>query len=175
MPRLKHILFSCAMLLACAGSALRPTETQAVRDASSDRTAAHHVFLPNVYRAECRTHTALMTLSATATTLHVGQTVTVTARLNNVGCVALGLPRYWLHWEPDQAEPAVEPVTALDVVHYLAVPPWQYDEATFVLRAVGPGQAMLRAHASFEVHLGYPGPAYWGGSTSPPLVITVAL
>lgn len=171
---MKRILFSCAMLLACAACALRPIETQAEPGASSDGAAAHHVFLPVAHRAECRTHTALMTLSPTATTLSVGELVTVTARLSNVGCVALGLPRYWLHWETDKTEPVVEPVTALDVVHHLAVVPWHHDEARFVLRAVGSGRAMLRAHASFEVHLSYPGPAYWGGSTSLPLNITVA-
>jgi hypothetical protein len=126
-----------------------------------------------VHWAECTTHTALMTLSATATTLYVGEMVTVTARLNNVGCVALGLPRYWLQSETDGTEPVLEAVAALDVVHYLAVPPWHYDQATFGLRAVGSGQAMLRSYVSFEINLGYPGPAYWGGSTSPPLVVTV--
>jgi hypothetical protein len=115
-----------------------------------------------------------MAVSATATTLYVGEMVTLTVRLNNVGCVALGLPRYWLRWETDETAPVIELVTVPYVEHYLAVPPWHHDEATFVLRAVGSGRATLRAYASFEVHLGYPGPAYWGSSTSPPLVITVA-
>jgi hypothetical protein len=174
MPALKRILFSGAMLLACAGSALTPTETQAVPDAASVSAATHHVFLPIVDRAGCKTHTALMTLSGLVAALSVGEMVTVTARLNNVGCVALGLPRYWLRWETDETAPVIEPVSAGYVEHYLAVPPWHHDEATFVLRAVGAGRASVRAYASFEVHLGYPGPAYWGGSTSPPLVITVA-
>jgi hypothetical protein len=58
-------------------------------------------------------------------------------------------------------------------VHHLAVAPGQTDAASFTLQAAGPGQAMLRAYASFEVHLGYPGPAYWGASAASPLTITV--
>jgi hypothetical protein len=43
------------------------------------------------------------------------------------------------------------------------------------LKAVAEGQAAITASASFEVHLGYPGPAYWGYSTSgEPMIIRVA-
>ena len=41
------------------------------------------------------------------------------------------------------------------------------------LRAVAVGEATLWARASFEVHLRYPGPAYWAGSGTGPLVVTV--
>jgi hypothetical protein len=44
----------------------------------------------------------------------------------------------------------------------------------FVLRAVKSGQVTLTASASFEVHLGYPGPAYWAGSNvKEPLIVIV--
>lgn len=54
------------------------------------------------------------------------------------------------------------------------IEPGESDAAEFVLRAVRPGKATLRASASFEVHLSYPGPAYWGTSGSGPLLVTVA-
>jgi hypothetical protein len=173
MAALKRILFSGTILLACVGFALTPTNTQAVPSVPSISVTTHQVFLPIAHHAECKTHTASMGLSATATTLHVGEVVTVTAGLSNEGCVALGLPLYSLSWDTDETEPIFEATTPLEVVHYLAVVPGEYDEAQFVLRAVGAAQATLRAYASFEVHLGYPGPAYWGSASAPPLVITV--
>ena len=173
MAALKRILFSGTILLVWVGFALTPTNTQAVPDTTSISVTTHQIFLPVVYHAECKTHTAFMGLSATATTLHVGEEVTVTAGLSNQGCVALGLPLYWLLWDTAETEPIFEAITPLQVVHYLAVAPGEYDEAEFVLRAVGASQATLRAYASFEVHLGYPGPAYWGSSSAPQLLITV--
>ncbi len=35
------------------------------------------------------------------------------------------------------------------------------------------GQVALTSISSFEVHLGYPGPAYWAGDSTGPLTITV--
>ncbi len=67
-----------------------------------------------------------------------------------------------------------EPSSPESVEHYLMIEPGESDAAEFVLRAVRPGKATLRASASFEVHLSYPGPAYWGTSGSGPLLVTVA-
>ena len=132
----------------------------------------HQVFLPVVRKGECQTHAASMALSTTATTLCVGEKVTVTSTLYNQGCAALGLPLHTPGWESQAAEPIIEALTPLPVIHYLAVAPGNYDQADFMLQAVGAGQATLRAYASFEVHLGYPGPAYWASSSALPLVIT---
>ena len=49
----------------------------------------------------------------------------------------------------------------------------QHDEAQFTLRALRAGQTELGANVSFEVHLGYPGPAYWAGANAFPLTISV--
>jgi len=89
------------------------------------------------------------------------------------GCGKLGLPQYRLYVESDEAQPVFIPSNPDPVVHYLGIAPGQSDAAEFVLRAVGSGQATLSASASFEVHLSYPGPGYWGGSSAGPLVITV--
>jgi len=121
----------------------------------------------------CQWHTAYMTISATATTLEVGEVVTVTATLFNRGCVGLGLPQYRLYVRSDESQPIFDPNNPEPVVHYLGVAPGQSDAEEFVLQAVGSGQATLNASASFEVHLGYPGPAYWGAGSTGPLVITV--
>jgi len=121
----------------------------------------------------CQSHTAYMTISATATTLEVGKVVTVTATLFNRGCVGLGLPQYRLYVQCDEPEAIFDPDNPEPVVHYLGIAPGQSDAAEFVLRAVESGQATLRATASFEVHLGYPGPAYWGYGSTGPLTMTV--
>lgn len=123
--------------------------------------------------AECTAYTASMTLSATATTVKVGDVVTVTATLANQGCVALGLPQYRLAIQPAGAQPPFDPPNPEPVVHNLGVGIGQSDKADFTLRAVAPGQATLSATTSFEVHYGYPGPATWGGAAAAPLVVNV--
>lgn len=129
--------------------------------------------LPLAQDTKCETHTAAMTLSTTATALKAGEVVTVTVTLTNQGCVDLGMPQYRLYVQSDEAHRVFDPDKPEPVVHYLGVAPGGSDTAEFVLRAVGPGQATFSASASFEVHLGYPGPAYWGGSGAGPLEITV--
>ncbi len=123
-------------------------------------------------RCHCQSHTAYMTLSATTTTLDVGQAVTVTVTLLNRGCTGLGMPQYRLYVRTDESEPTLTPSQPEPVMHN-AVGRGRSDAAAFALQAVSPGQAVLRATASFEVHLGYPGPAYWGYSGTGPLTITV--
>lgn len=133
----------------------------------------HRVFLPIVLREVCETHTAAMALATTATVLEVGEMVTVTATLANVGCADLGMPQYQLYTQSESSQPIFEPNPPTPILHLVGIHPGEADAAEFVLRAVGPGEATLSASASFEVHLGYPGPAYWGGSSSAPLMITV--
>ena len=122
----------------------------------------------------CETHTASATLSVSAATLKVGQAVTITVALDNKGCVGLGLPQYRLYVQSDGPRPIFDPGDPEPVVHYLEIAPGAADAARFALRAVEAGRATLTARASFEVHLGYPGPAYWASSgTGEPVVITV--
>jgi hypothetical protein len=119
----------------------------------------------------CEVHGAALELSASVARLEVGQTVTVTATLKNEGCVALGLPQFRLYIRSDGPEPILAPDRPEPLVHSLAVAPGQSDAADFELLAIVAGQAALMASASFEVHLGYPGPAYWGSTASPELRI----
>jgi hypothetical protein len=121
----------------------------------------------------CNGHTAYTTISTQETHLGVGEPVTVTVTLFNRGCTALGLPQYRLYVEPDDTEPILTPTEPAPVYHHLGVGEGQSDAAQFTLQAVASGQAVLQASSSFEVHLGYPGPAYWGASSAPPLTLTV--
>jgi uncharacterized repeat protein (TIGR01451 family) len=121
----------------------------------------------------CQAHTAYLILSATTTELKVGEEVTATVTLLNRGCTSLGLPQYRLYVQSDEPEPIFDPSNPGPVTHYMGVAPGQSDGTEFTLQAIGPGQATLSASASFEVHLGYPGPAYWGYSSAGPLAITV--
>jgi uncharacterized repeat protein (TIGR01451 family) len=121
----------------------------------------------------CNSHTAYMTISATDTTVEVGELVTVTTTLFNRGCTLMGIPYYRLYVESEEPEPIFDPSHPEPVSHELGIGRGQSDTAEFVLKAVRPGQATLRGTASFEVHLGYPGPAYWGYSVTGPLMVTV--
>jgi DNA/RNA endonuclease YhcR with UshA esterase domain len=86
----------------------------------------------------------------------------------------VGLPLYRLSVQSDGPEPILEPEQPEPVEHTLGLDPGESDAAEFPLRAVRAGRAMLTAEASFEVHLGYPGPAYWSSSSAgDPLVIAV--
>ena len=114
----------------------------------------------------CETDTASVILSASASRVKVGDTVKITATLNNEGCVVLGLPQYRLYIRSDNPEAILAPPVPEPVVHSLAVAPGQSDTAEFEFRAMAAGQVTLTASASFEVHLGYPGPAYWGYTAS---------
>lgn len=121
----------------------------------------------------CETHTASVVLATSAESLKVGDTVIVTVTLNNRGCTALGLPQYRLYIQSDRPESVLAPDKPEPTTHYLGVAPEQSDIAEFSLQAVADGQALLTATVSFEVHLGYPGPAYWGSSSAESLLLNV--
>ena len=117
-----------------------------------------------------RASLSIETLSAQ---VHAGEIVVITTHMQNLGRIGLGLPQYRLYVETDNDQPALEPDHPQPVEHYLQVGPGQSDSAVFELQAVRPGTATLRSTVSFEVHLGYPGPAHWGGASAGPIVVTV--
>lgn len=122
----------------------------------------------------CEHETASLLLTVSAENVKVGETVKVTIMLNNEGCLALGLPQYDLRIQPD-GQAIFEPGDPPQVTHSLAVAPGQSDTVEFDITAVGEGQIGLTASVSYEVHLGYPGPAYWGyKSSGEPLIVTAA-
>jgi hypothetical protein len=130
-------------------------------------------FLPFVGNAPCQTDTAILSIAAPGDTFSPGETVTATITLQNKGCTMLGLPLYRLNIRAAGSETVLEPAAPEPLMHSLAVQPGQSDSAQFTLQAANPGQATLSASASYEVHLGYPGPAYWGNASASPVELTV--
>jgi hypothetical protein len=131
----------------------------------------------------CQTHQESLQVSASSSEIAAGEPVTLTISLQNEGCLALGLPQYRLYIEPVPVQPLpgepilagpiFEPANPAPVVHSLAVPPGGSDTAEFVLLTLRPGSARISAMASFEIHLGYPGPAFWASAASSPVLVRV--
>ncbi|MFO7682077.1 MAG: CARDB domain-containing protein [Chloroflexota bacterium] len=120
------------------------------------------LFLPLVAKPACEQHTAALTLDYEPTAVSVNDPLTITVTLENVGCANIGLPKYTLTAAP----PLVDPAAPEPIIHYLGLGPGDSDSVEFVVTAVSPGSFTLNANASFEVHLGYPGPAYWGAAAA---------
>jgi hypothetical protein len=132
------------------------------------------VFFPVVAKDICYTDTTRFEMSTVPAAIQAGDTVTVTATLINTGCAPVGLPKYTLTLGASSSGAVLSPAEPEPVIHYLGISPQGgVDQAEFLLQATGPGEAILTCTVSFEVHLGYPGPAYWGGNAAKPLKITV--
>lgn len=145
-----------------------PAETLTPSDSAPTVTPVVENPLPSAF---CRPDEAAMTLSATATTLGVGQVVTVKITLVNgeTSNVRLGQPQYMLYVYPDVfsldgMKPVEKPVT---------IEPGQSDEIEFVLQATMPGRATLMGSVTYEMHdLKYSWGS-WSGCRTEPLEITV--
>ena len=166
------LLLSILLCVACAaqpnpsGPATAPetaVTTDRVPPASPPSTLAHTIPPPT---QTCDTHTASAQVLLSAQTVAIGEQLVVRVTLLNQGCVGLGLPMYTLRVHAPQGQPLFDPPQPEAVTHYLAVAPGQSDSVEFVLRGAQIGSGTLQANVSFEVHIGYPGPAYWGTATS---------
>jgi DNA/RNA endonuclease YhcR with UshA esterase domain len=113
-------------------------------------------------------------MAVSSTTVRVGDSLTISVELANEGCALVGLPLYRLSVRPDGPEPILEPEEPEPVERTVGLDPGGSDTAEFALRAVRAGSATLTTRVSFEVHLGYPGPAYWSSSAAEPVLITVS-
>ena len=169
----------------CEGDLLVPTETlSGTHSVSTDggseiplRVVVPEIraYMPLVQRrheAPCERERADLSI-ASDSVARVGEPLTVTLSLKNVGCLGLGLPQYRLYAEPSGDESPFGPMPG-PIVHYLGVPPGGIDAATLVLQTVRPGAARLRGSASYEIHQGYPRPAYWANASSGQVNVTVA-
>jgi len=143
-------------------------------------TLPSSIYLPSLSRdaqastGTCQQHAAEMTIATSSPEIRVGELVTITLSLTNTGnCAMLGLPKYTLVTSADPAGSLFQPANPAPVDHSLGLDPGKSDTATFTLHAVNPGGAVLSGNASFEVHLGYPGPAYWATAASQTLSINV--
>ena len=137
------------------------------------------LYLPDISNASpsqseaCTQHAASLGISASRPELRLGETLTITLTLANTGCALLGLPKYTLMTGSDPSNILFEPANPEPVLHSLGIDPGGSDSAAFPLRAVKAGEAALSGTVSFEVHLGYPGPAYLATASSGPLVISI--
>lgn len=146
-----------------------PTKTATIEPTPSDTPSPEPTATP-----VCEHETATLSLSVTAENVKAGEAVKVTLALSNDGCLALGMPQYDLRIQPE-GQAIFEPGDPPQVTHYLAVAPGESDTVEFDITAVAEGEVGLTASVSYEVHLGYPGPAYWGyRSSGEALIITVA-
>lgn len=118
----------------------------------------------------CTTHTSNLDLTTNQVTPVVGSIVQITVTLSNAGCGQIGQPTYRLLLEPSSI---LAPISPLSITHNRALASGESDTASFQLQVIGIGEVELRATASFEVHPGYPGPAYWAFDSSQPLSVTV--
>ncbi len=121
----------------------------------------------------CTTHTTAMTLTVSDMAPQVGDEIVVTSTLANRGCSDVGLLEYRLRIQPDGPPPSLVPNPPLPISHTLSITPGASDAATFTFHVLGSGPVTLTSSASFEVHLGYPGPSYWASDSSRPLTLTV--
>ena len=129
---------------------------------------------PSPTPAECLGHASQMTLTASQAQPEVGSTLLLTATLTNVGeCAMIGLPRYYLQMQSASSTPILEPQTFEPTTHSLGLFSGETDSITYTLQVVGSGAITLSVTASYEVHLGYPGPAYWSGDASGPLALNI--
>ena len=156
-------------LAACrAGASPQPPLTLPTPEPTSTPT-------PLPPTAECQSESASVELLLSAGTLQVGDTLQAQVTIHNQGCLALGLPQFRLTLSGAAHEAVFAPASIEPVVHYGSVSPGSSDTVEFSLVAVGAGEVELSASVSYEVHLGYPGPAYWGmAGSGAPLIVTVA-
>ena len=119
---------------------------------------------------------ATLELSATATKLRVGDTVTLTLSLSNTTCGHIGQLAYRASVKTEDGQSIFEPSQSEHVVfgtQGTARPGGSVTEK-LVLRAIKPGEAALDAHVSFESHeWDSGGAAYWGYGQSSPILIEV--
>ncbi|MGW8251607.1 MAG: hypothetical protein ACWGO1_13260 [Anaerolineales bacterium] len=147
------------------------TETSETADINS--TPLESANPPDTPSALCESHQAHLQLVPSSSSLRVGDSLTMTATLSSSGCALLGLPKYSLVIHPEGDTSPFEPAAVEPVLHSIGLRDGEQDMAYFILQATAPGEVTIMVTASFEVHLGYPGPAYWAGAASQPLRVII--
>lgn len=148
----------------------RPTSTPRAPMATPAPTATPGI--EGVATPHCRPSDASVSLTASATTLAVGQVVSITVTLTNgdASDARLGQVRYHLGVQPSHV------LTSDDlgpVVHTRSLDPGESDAIVFVLRAAAPGRATLTGSTDFEMHALDTSWGSWSSCDSRPLDIVV--
>ena len=158
-------------MLLTLNNAMQPTQVSADKAHPINMTGGTEEELVPQTTPTCTTHTTAMTLTTSPAAPEVGDELWVTVTLANEGCGLVGLPLYRLTLMQRPYMLVLD--SPISVTHYLGLESGETDTVTFSLQAIGVGTATLRAYASFEVHLGYPGPAYWGYDATAPVSVNV--
>lgn len=116
---------------------------------------------------------AILTISPNPA--RVGDEITFTLELVNTGTVAAGIPAFGVYGDSEFARILGEPITVPedDGILYGSVGPGQTYSMQWVYVAQVAGEIAISGRVSYEVHLGYPGPAYWSGATSEAVTLVV--
>jgi len=117
----------------------------------------------------CTTYNVTLDLAGSADAVRVGEPVTVTARLLNRGCGAIGLPSYSFDRQRDPPG-LFDRTPPLTVEHGTTVGVGGSDAASIVLRAQRPGVARITARVAFRYREGI---AHWGQADARPVELTV--
>ncbi|NDJ86811.1 MAG: hypothetical protein GYB66_13070 [Chloroflexi bacterium] len=117
---------------------------------------------------------AVLDLTVEPNPVVVGEEVRFRLTLANHDVYAAGIPKFSL--QGDQmavllGTPVAGPEN--DGVLYGAVAPGESHQVVWTFIARAPGTVTVQGHVSFEVHEGYPGPAYWRGTQSSPVSLRV--
>lgn len=117
-------------------------------------------------------------ISASTTTLRIGDVVTVVGE-----AVDIGMPYFTLYFKDSGAgdfAPMVRHEWEGRVYDFEnrsqvleLVSAEGRDAVRFEMRGLGPGSIEMHIQATGEIHYGYPGPAMWGGGGSKTIQITV--
>jgi hypothetical protein len=117
-------------------------------------------------------HSTAMAIALSDPAPELGQRITATVSLTNTGDCMVGLPLYTL--DVANAHPvAVFEESENPVLHSRAIYSDEVDSVDFRMLVANTEVFTLTARASFEVHVGYPGPAFWGGASAAPVTFTV--
>lgn len=119
-------------------------------------------------------HSTNADLTVTPNPATVGDEVTFTLVFSNNSSLAAGIPSFSLQSVDGAAFERIlgEALVAPDVLYDAVAPGKTHTETwTFVVQEVG--EVSVFARVSYEVHEGYPGPAYWSGVQSPEVIVIV--
>lgn len=117
-------------------------------------------------------HSTAMAIALSDPAPKLGQRITATVSLTNTGDCMVGQPLYTLDVANVQSVAMFEE-SENPVLHHTAIYSDEVDSVNFRMLVANTGVFTLTAHVSFEVHVGYPGPAYWGGASAAPVTFTV--
>lgn len=175
---MKHATFArmagMLSLVGCLTLVLLLSESRAMEQVRTPDTEPRSTATPTATATtfpECDQR-AEMSLALSEASPQLGRRITATVTLTNAGDCLMGVPLYTLRVDSEHAV-AAQVEGDNPVLHSLGLDGGESDSVEFRLVLLNTGLFTLTADASFEVHVGYPGPAYWSGAATGPITFTV--